>query len=198
MKIFKTPAPAMTAVLLISLLLTACGQARAPQTLSAASPDFFGIGDNLARQLINNRSRSLNTNETLIFTTIVNLNNLDQTSKFGRALSESLATRLFKYGFHVIELRKAGAIMVKDKTGELILSRESRKLGKEQKADAIVAGTYSLTPKSIIINIKLLAAGTQEVLSVAGMELNRSLNINYLLADGNGPVMDSVSGDEHF
>lgn len=196
MKIFKTPTPAMTAVLLISMLLTACGQARAPRTLSAASPDFFGIGDNLARQLINNR-RSLNTNETLIFTTIVNLNNLDQTSKFGRALSESLATSLFQYGFHVIELRKAGAIMVKDKTGELILSRESKELGKEQKADAIVAGTYSLTPKSIIINIKLLAAGTQEVLSVAGMELNRSLNINYLLADG-GPVQDSLSGDEHF
>ncbi len=196
MKIFKTPTPAMTAVLLISMLLTACGQARAPRALSAASPDFFGIGDNLARQLINNR-RSLNTNETLIFTTIVNLNNLDQTSKFGRALSESLATSLFQYGFHVIELRKAGAIMVKDKTGELILSRESKELGKEQKADAIVAGTYSLTPKSIIINIKLLAAGTQEVLSVAGMELNRSLNINYLLADG-GPVLDSLSGDEHF
>ncbi len=196
MKILRTPAPAMTTVLLVSLLLAACGQARAPQTLSAASPDFFGIGDNLARQLINNR-RSLNTNETLIFTTIVNLNNLDQTSKFGRALSESLATRLFKYGFHVIELRKAGAIMVKDKTGELILSRESKELGKEQKADAIVAGTYSLTPKSIIINIKLLAAGTQEVLSVAGMELNRSLNINYLLADGSS-VTDNLSGDEHF
>ncbi len=196
MKILRYPTPAMIAALLVSILLTACAQTRTPQTLSAASPDFFGIGDNLARQLINNR-RSLNTNETLIFTTIVNLNNLDQTSKFGRALSESLATRLFQYGFHVIELRKAGAIMVKDKTGELILSRESEELGKKQKADAIVAGTYSLTPKSIIINIKLLAAGTQEVLSVAGMELNRSLNINYLLADG-GPVMDSISGDERF
>ncbi len=196
MKILRYPTPAMIAALLVSILLTACAQTRAPQTLSAASPDFFGIGDNLARQLINNR-RSLNTNETLIFTTIVNLNNLDQTSKFGRALSESLATRLFQYGFHVIELRKAGAIMVKDKTGELILSRESEELGKKQKADAIVAGTYSLTPKSIIINIKLLAASTQEVLSVAGMELNRSLNINYLLADG-GPVMDSISGDERF
>jgi hypothetical protein len=54
---------------------------------------------------------------------------------------------------------------------------------------SIVTGTYSLTPTTVIVNVRLLDAGSQEVLSVAGMELQRSHNINYLLA-GDGALVD--------
>ncbi|NOX25358.1 MAG: hypothetical protein GXP59_04475 [Deltaproteobacteria bacterium] len=179
------------------IVMTGCSQMHKAETLSATSPDFFGIGENLARQLIANRRPSLVRNDKLIFTTLVNLDDLYKTSNFGRALSESLATRLFDHGYGVVEVRKMPGLLIKSKAGELVLSRESGQLAKEHEANAIVAGTYSITPKSIIINVKIIDAVSQEVLSAAGLELYRSLTINYMLADG-GPVIDTLSGDENF
>jgi TolB-like protein len=179
------------------IAMAGCSQVQKGRAVSVASPDFFGIGENLARQLIANRHSGFGLDEKLIFSTMVNLDDLYQTSKFGRALSESLATRLFRHGYGVVELRKISGLLIKNNSGELVLSRETGRLAKEYEANAIVAGTYSMTPKSIIINVKVLDAVSQDVLSVAGLEIARSLTINYLLADG-GPVIDSLSGDEHF
>ncbi len=174
-----------------------CSQVQSKHGLSVARPDFFGIGEELSRRLIANRRPAFGLDERLIFTTVVNLDDLYQTSKFGRALSEALATRLFRHGYGVVELRKIPGLLIKDKSGELVLSRESGKLAKEYEANAIVAGTYSVTPTSIIINIKVLDVLSQDVLSVAGLELERSLTLNYLLAD-RGVTQDLVSGDERF
>jgi len=182
---------------ILALLAGGCSQVREGRTVAVATPDLFGIGENLASQLISNRRSSFGLGDKLIFTTVVNLNDLYQTSKFGRALSESLATRLFNHGYGVVELRKMSGLLMKNHSGELALSRETGRLAKEHNANAIVAGTYSMTPKSIIVNIKVLDAVSQDVLSVAGLEIKRSSTINYLLADG-GPVIDMLSGDENF
>lgn len=175
--------------------LTGCGGAPGQQTMSVLNPDFFGIGEELARCLVVNR-RDGGGSERLIFTTMVNLDDLRQTSKFGRTLSESMATQLFQHGYGVVELRKAANIMIQSPHGEMVLSRDATRLAKQYEANAIVAGTYALTPKTVIINVKLLDADSNAVLSVAGMELERSANIDYLLAEGVGLVDEKISGFE--
>lgn len=185
--------------LLVGMLLIACagcGVEEPAKAVSVRSPDFFGIGEELAQQLIANRRQDFGFDERLVFTTLVNLDDLRQTSKFGRTLSESLATSLFEHGYGVVELRKIDNILVKDKSGELVLSRETKRLATQHEADAIVAGTYSMTPGSVIINIKVLDVGSQDVLSVGGLELHRSHTINYLLADRAGMVDSSLSSYE--
>lgn len=180
----------------IMLFLSGCGRSPGPpKTVSAVAPDFFAIGEALAGQLLVNR-REGNSGGRLIFTTLVNLDDLRQTSKFGRTMSESLATQLFKHGYGVVELRKVANIMIQAKNGEMVLSRDAARLAHQYEANAIVAGTYSLTPKTVIVNVKLLDVSTQEVLSVAGMELERSAAINYMLADDVGLVDGLVSGYE--
>lgn len=180
----------------MAFVLHGCGGASGtPQAVSAVAPDFFGVGEELARQLLANRREGANGGR-LIFTTLVNLDDLRQTSKFGRTMSESLATQLFQHGYGVVELRKVANIMIQDHNGEMILSRDAARLARQYEANAIVAGTYSLTPKTVIVNVKLLDVGSQEVLSVAGMELERSSAINYMLADQVGQVDGPLSGYE--
>ncbi len=181
-----------TAALLLLLLggLTGCFWSKPGGTVSAASPDFFGFGDYLARQLVANRGYGPGSGERIILTSMVNLDNLYETSAFGRTMTESLSTCLFRYGFRVAEVRKAPSVFIRDKEGELLLSRDTSLIAKSQKVQSIVTGTYSLTPSTVIINVRLLDAGSQEVLSVAGMELQRSHNINYLLA-GDGSLVDA-------
>ena len=183
--------------LLICVLVSGCARTGEKVDFAAATPDFFGFGDELAKQLVVNKRNNTVTEERLILTTFVNLDDLYQTSGFGRALAESLSNSLFRQGFRVAEIRKAPGLYVKAKGGELTLTRDISLIAKEQDVQAIVAGTYSLTPKTIVVNAKMLAADSEEVLSVAGLEIERSSNINYLLSERKGLVVGPLSAYEH-
>ncbi len=182
----------------LSVIMLVCGlgcvqeQAPPPSTLA---PDFFALGEELARQLVANR-RGVEPGERLIFTTLVNLDHLRQTSKFGRAMSESLATQLFQHGYGVVELRKMARIVVRDDKGEMVLSRDALNLARQYSANAIVAGTYALTPQTVIINVKLLDVRSHEVLSVAGLELSRNSAISTMLNEQVGLADAPLSGFE--
>ncbi|MFZ5776182.1 MAG: FlgO family outer membrane protein [Thermodesulfobacteriota bacterium] len=175
--------PRLVAPLLLLLALAGCGQpAVTGGTASVLTPDFFGVGDELALQLASGLRGS--GGQRLILTTVVDLDNLSHTNRFGRTLTEAMSTSLFRHGFGVVEVRKAAELLIKDPGGELMLTRDTSLLARQHQAAAVVAGTYSLTPTTVIINLKLLDAGSQQVLSVAGMELQRSRAINHLLAAG--------------
>jgi len=158
--------------------------------VSVVSPDFFGVGEELALQLSAGMQGG-GRGQRLLLTTIVELDNLYATSRFGRTLSESLSTSLFRHGFAVVEIRKGAEVLIRDNSGELVLTRDVELLARQQQVSAILTGTYSLTPTTVILNLKLLAAGSQQVLSVAGLELQRSRAINHLLAAGSANGSDA-------
>ncbi len=167
---------------LMSGTMTGCGTKNRPGgTVSVITPDFFGIGENLALQLSSNLLNSEIYKKHIIMTSVVNLDDLYETSGFGRTLTESLATRLFHCGFGIVEVRKSTELLIKNNTGELMLTRDARLIATEYPAAAVVVGTYSLTPKTVIVNIRLLDCVTQEIVSVAGMEIQRTQAINALI-----------------
>lgn len=183
------------ALFIVLLLLAGCSilRPRSGGTVSVITPDFFGIGENMAIQLKSNLRQPLGNDKRLIIATFVNIDDLYKTSRFGRTLAEALSTRLFKHGFGVVEVRKSGELLIKSAAGELMLTRDAALIAEQHEVEAIVAGTYSLTPSTVIVNAKLIEASSQRVLSVAGIEIQRSGNINYLLAaSGSSGVEDAV------
>lgn len=181
----------LTLLLGVVLFLAGCvPPAKTGGTASVVTPDFFGVGEELALQLISGM-RGAGGGQRLILTTVVDLENLYATTSFGRTLTEALSTSLFRNGFGVVEIRKSAELLIRDNRGELMLTRDARLLAKQQQAAAILTGTYSLTPTTVILNLRLLDAGSQQVLSVAGLELQRSRNINHLLAAGGGGLGDA-------
>ncbi|OGQ99826.1 MAG: hypothetical protein A2505_07205 [Deltaproteobacteria bacterium RIFOXYD12_FULL_55_16] len=160
-------------------------------TASVVTPDFFGVGEELALQLTSGM-RGAGGGQRLILTTVVDLDDLHVTTRFGRTLTEALSTSLFRHGFGVVEIRKSAELLIRDNRGELMLTRDVKLLARQQQAAAILTGTYSLTPTTVVLNLKLLDAGSQQVLSVAGLELQRSRSINHLLAAGGGALGDAL------
>jgi len=160
-------------------------------TASVVTPDFFGLGEEVAQQLARNFHHGKATGMSLMLTTMVEVDNLYATSRFGRTFTESLSTRLFRHGFGVVEIRKASEVLVKNNSGELMLSRDAKMLAKEQRVHGIVVGIYSLTPQTVILNVRILDAASQDVLSVAGVEIQRSGNINHLLAASAAGLQDA-------
>ena len=172
---------------LLLILLAACsrgGSAGIPKstTVSVLTPDFFGIGEEVAAQLTDNLRVSLGLEQRIIMATVVDIDDLYHTNRFGRTLSEAVSTRLFKRGFGVVEIRKSGNIFVKDRKGELVLTRDASLLAASHDADAVIVGIYSLTPQTVIVNMKLISSDSSEVLSVAGIEIQRTRSIDHMLS----------------
>jgi TolB-like protein len=183
-------------LLAVAALVAGCATSKRGAAVSVLSPDFFGFGEDLARQLVANRQDGRKSGERLILTTFVNLDDLYETSGFGRTLTEALSTSLFKQGFGIAEIRKAPGLYVKSKSGELTLTRDASLIARKQEAQAIVAGTYSLTPTTVIVNVRMIDAGSSDVMSVGALELQRSANINYLLAERKGAAAGPMSAYE--
>lgn len=185
------------AVLCLALVaFSGCGKVKSGGTVSIKSPDFFGIADGLAVQLKQNSKYSLASNRRLLLTTVVDIDDFYRTSRFGRTLTDALAGCLFRHGFGIVEIRKASHLMVKKGSGELLLTRDTSLMAGEQSVEAVVVGTYSLTPNSVIVSVRMLEPDTQEVLSVADMEIQRSNNINHLLYSTGGAGGGQLSAYE--
>lgn len=168
------------------IICTGCGKVQPPPTVSAASPDFFGFGDELAHRLLASRQGGSGQGEKLILTTLVDLDDLYRTSAFGRAMTEALSTCLFKRGFRVEEIRKTSAVYIKKRSGELALTRDVDLVAGGENAYAVVTGTYALTPNTVIVNVRMIEAISGEVVFAAGLEIERNRNINSLLARTDG------------
>lgn len=182
--------------LMAIVALMTCGCAKKLTTGGTASvitPDFFGIGEEIALQLNGSLRRPVGGGQRLIMATVVDIDDLYATSRFGRTLTEALSTSLFRHGFGIVEVRKSSELLVRGKSGELMLTRDAKLLALAQEAGAILTGTYSLTPDTVIINLKLVDAGSQDVLAVAGLEIQRSMSINHLLStSSSGGMGDAV------
>ena len=146
----------------------------------------------MAEELIKKLEDPSNVNQAdrseilLIPTTFVSIDNIYETTSFGRYCSEQLANILSARGIQVIEIRKLENIIIREQFGEYGLSRISNEVTKENRANSIMVGTYTVTPVDVILNVRIIKAenGESLVRSAATGWFNRQNNflVNYLIS----------------
>lgn len=189
--------PGQAAALLIILsLLISCTTKEKTLRTGTEVENFFSFSQIIAAELLSNGGANLNRDDRIILTTFVNLDDLYQTSGFGRSMAEALSTELFKQGYRILEIRKTPKVYVKNRKGELALSRDASLLARQQGARAILTGTYALTPSTVLLNVKILSAFSRDVLAVAALEIERSASINYLLTKNREMAIGPMSAYE--
>lgn len=124
----------------------------------------------------------------VLITTFVSVDNFNKTSSLGRVLSELVMTELQAKGIEVVEMRKSIAIDFQENTGEFILTRKTRDLAQEYSAQAVFAGTYSISSKTIILNGRLISLRDSRVLAAWTNRVVRSKEIDSLLKLNTDPV----------
>ena len=103
----------------------------------------------------------------IIVTTITNINNLNESAKIGRIISEQLANDLTQKGVHVVEIRmrRDDIIKITPKNGEFSLTRNAKELARIKKADYILVGTYSTYENKLYVNVKVINPHTSIVIA---------------------------------
>ena len=108
-------------------------------------------------ELHNMLTASLPQETTILLTTFVNLDNLDETSSLGRIVPHHIATALTTCGHEIVDIRlRRDTLLVRQKQGEFGLSREIKEIARDNQANYVLAGTYSVLYNRILVNAKVL------------------------------------------
>jgi TolB-like protein len=129
----------------------------------AADKLLDGIDD---IEFLQPREDGMDAKQPILVTSFVNIDNLQESSTFGRVVGEQIGSRIAQYGYKMIEMKmRTGSIFVQEQTGELILSRQLRQISFQHDAYAIVVGTYAVSKGSVYVTAKLVRAKDSVILS---------------------------------
>lgn len=124
---------------------------------------------------------SLGKAQPLIIATVVNIDNLDQSSTLGRLISEQVAARFTQSGYRMVEMKFRNSVYVKRNQGELMLTREIGDLALSHDAQAVIVGTYGQSDEYVFINLKVIQPASNIVLAVQDYVLPLNSSIKALL-----------------
>lgn len=124
---------------------------------------------------------------SLSVTTPVDVNDLEVSNALAKQMQEEIARWFVQAGYDVHEIRKGANILFEPDQGELLLTRKQRLLGSTKvNSKAIVSGTYTVTPRNVRFNIRLVATGNREVLAMATITVPITREVGALLRVSGG------------
>lgn len=103
----------------------------------------------------------------VLSTTFVNNNDLKETSRFGRILQEHITSRLVQLGYATKELKLRDTLLMRERSGETMLSRNVEEINDKQSlsAQAVLVGTYSYTDRIMYISARLINPKDRNIIS---------------------------------
>lgn len=119
-----------------------------------------------------------------IVTTLVNIDQLEQSSTLGRLISEQVTSRMAQMGFGVVELKVRNGVYMKRNEGEFLLTREIKEVASAHKAQAVIVGTYAESSTLIYVSLKLVNPANSMILAAHDYALPMDRQIRSMLRKG--------------
>ncbi|GAB1410404.1 FlgO family outer membrane protein [Desulfovibrionales bacterium] len=156
-------------------------QPKEPTYKDAAKTELIKTNYAATDKLLKSLKRPLDPSLPLVVATLVNIDELTESSRLGRLVSEQIGARLSAHNYQVVELKLRGDIFVKQTEGELLLSREVKNIMLNHKAQAVVVGTYSEAKNFLYLNIKIVSVLDNTIIGAHDYVLPIDKNIRHLL-----------------
>jgi len=137
----------------------------------------YGAADNLISQA----RPPLIPRQAILVASFVNIDNLEESSTFGRTLSEYLGSRLTQNGYSVVEMKLRKSIFMKRAEGEFVLSRDLKEISIRHNAQAIVVGTYSVGKSVVYISARIIKLADSTILSSYAFKMPLGKNTKKML-----------------
>ena len=168
------------ASLLCAVVLTAC--ATGPTYQAAETSEFTQANYAAVDKLVAATAVPVVKNVPLLIATMVNIDSMNQSSRFGRLISEQIATRLTQLGYNVVEMKLRSDVYIREGAGELLLSRDVRDLSKNYNAQVVVVGNYAVAAGYAYLTLKAVTVTDNRVVGAVNYLLPLTENNKALLA----------------
>ena len=109
----------------------------------------------------------------ILVATLVDINDLKQTSMFGRQVSEFHASRLSLRDHVVIHATVRQDHMIVRDTGQFLLSRDIQNLAADYNAKLALVGTYGVVSNAVSVSLRLVSTVDDSTVAAVDYELPR-------------------------
>lgn len=159
--------------------------------------DLVALGDEVADHLLRQPVPPLvphQQDQPILVTTLVNNDNLDESSSFGRTFQNNIAAGFVNRGYAVKEIKLRRNMLVEKRQGEFMLTRDVEEMAGKQKAQAIVVGTYTMVNRIMYLSVRLVAPSNQAIRGVFEEKLYldennlRLLGLKFKTGEGGDPT----------
>ncbi|MDP6855818.1 MAG: FlgO family outer membrane protein, partial [Arenicellales bacterium] len=93
---------------------------------------------------------------SLILASFADIDNLENSSTFGRIVAQQIGSVFSSQGYKIIEMLLRGNVYIGKGEGEFLLSRALKDLSSEHDAQAVIVGIYAVGSKSVYVTAKLI------------------------------------------
>ena len=124
-----------------------------------------------ADTLLKRAGNRITRDTPMLIGTVAHINSLEESTPFGRTISEHLATRMVHRGYKVNEIKLRDSINVQDgvgapeRAGEFFLSRNINAIGGEQKAAIVVTGSYAPATDHALVSLRMIDVKTGQIIA---------------------------------
>ncbi len=143
--------------------------------------DILGTSHKAANALIAKAGKQLQSGRPVIAASFVSIDNLFQSSSFGRIVSQQVSSQFSNKGFAVVEMLLRKNVYIKSQSGEFLLSREIQNISAEHNAQAVIVGTYAQGRNSLFVTAKVIDAASNIVIASHDYVLPMGPDTSYML-----------------
>jgi len=135
-----------------------------------------------ARLLVNSMHQGLPAEEPILVSSFVNIDDLTESSTFGRIVAEQIASNVAQQGFKIVEMKlRQEGIFIKERKGEFLLSRELQAISAAHEASAVLVGTYAVAEDLVYVTVRLVLVEDSSVIAAHDFSLPVGPNVHRML-----------------
>lgn len=166
------------ALMLFIILLSGCTSNR---YVEPKDVDLIPVSQKAAKDLLANLTRPLPKENLIVVSSFVNVDDLTQTSSFGRIVSSQVSSSFFKAGYRIKSMELPTDAFVKSNNGFLQLTDNARSEIKKQGASTLVAGIFAPGRVTAYVTIRMIDIDSREVISSTDFSVPMGLDTRELL-----------------
>ena len=158
-------------------LIMGCAAQQMPARADYLNGNLVAVSYSIADTLADNVAQVIEPSDTLIVASFVNVNNLEESSSFGRIIAEQIASRFAQRGQRVIELKLwQNSIFISEGKGEFMLSCDLREISRNHNASAVVVGTYADGGDRLYVSARIVRPTDSMVISATDVGIPMQSN----------------------
>jgi hypothetical protein len=161
----KKPSILIPALLMLSL--TSCSSLLYRYNQEAKDTNLVDVSYDAVSTLQDKLASPLPKGSLIIVSTLVNVNNQNQTSSFGRIISTQVASALHDSGYQIIAMELPIDLFVVQDGGQLHLPPETKQLLKHYNTSTIVGGVYAPGKKNTYVSLRMIDLNSRSFISSA-------------------------------
>jgi TolB-like protein len=137
-----------------------------------------------ADYLVGKLPKGMLKDSPLLVASFVNVDNLNESSTFGRMVSEQISSRFKQLGCTSIEMKLRTTIFIKEGSGEFLLSRELSEISTKYNAQAVVVGTYAFASDRVYLTVRIVNAVDSAILASYDYNIPMTRDVVKMLLQG--------------